>query len=140
MHERIAKLSDGVAGRTIHWKERRQYESPPPLGVWRAPQWELFSESDRKTFFNHEWTVTSQSDRAGYRLSGKPLKAEPAEMISEPVRVGSIQIPENGLPIVIMRDGPTVGGYPKLGMIDPPDLSWLAQCRPGQKVRFQLIS
>jgi allophanate hydrolase subunit 2 len=59
------------------------------------------------------------------------------EMISEPVRIGSIQIPGGGQPIVTMRDGPTVGGYPKLGMIDPRDLSWLTQCRPGQKVRFR---
>jgi allophanate hydrolase subunit 2 len=58
------------------------------------------------------------------------------ELLSEPVRVGTIQVPENGLPIVTMRDGPTVGGYPKLGMVDPADLSWLTQCRPGQKVRF----
>jgi allophanate hydrolase subunit 2 len=55
------------------------------------------------------------------------------------VRVGSVQVPENGQPIVTMRDGPTVGGYPKLGMIDPADLSWLAQCRPGRQVRFQPI-
>ena len=59
-------------------------------------------------------------------------------MVSEPVRVGSIQVPENGLPIVTLRDGPTVGGYPKLGVIAPDDISWLVQCRPGQKIRFQL--
>jgi len=49
-----------------------------------------------------------------------------------------VQVPENGQPIVTMRDGPTVGGYPKLGWVDGRDLSWLAQCRPGQKVRFQI--
>ena len=57
-------------------------------------------------------------------------------MISEPVLPGSVQIPTDGQPIVTMCDGPTVGGYPKLGLVDGADLSWLAQCRPGLKVRF----
>jgi allophanate hydrolase subunit 2 len=92
---------------------------------------------DRELFFTQVWTVTSQSDRVGYRLGGAPLGSRLPQLISEPVRVGTVQVPENGLPIVTMRDGPTVGGYPKLGMVDPADVSWLAQCRPGQKVRFQ---
>jgi len=53
------------------------------------------------------------------------------------MRVGTIQVPEGGVPIVTMRDGPTIGGYPKLGVLEPGDLSWLAQCRPGQTVRFR---
>ena len=70
---------------------------------------------------------------------GEPLQSAQAQIISEPVRVGSVQIPENSQPIVTMRDGPTVGGYPKLGLVDPADLSWLVQSRPGQKVRFQSV-
>jgi allophanate hydrolase subunit 2 len=61
-------------------------------------------------------------------------------MLSEPVRVGTVQVPGNGQPIVTMRDGPTVGGYPKLGMIDPAQVSWLAQCGPGQSVRFRPVA
>jgi len=114
------------------WKEIRDYNSPPALRVWNGPQREMFSDA----FFEQEWTVTTQCNRVGYRLMGEPLEFTPCEILSEPVRVGTIQIPENGMPIVTMRDGPTVGGYPKLGMVDPEDLSWLAQCRPGQKVRF----
>ena len=83
--------------------------------------------------------MSSQSDRVGYRLTGNPLKPSATQIISEPVLVGSIQIPANGLPIVTMRDGPTVGGYPKLGLVDAADLSWLAQCRPGTKVKFELV-
>ena len=62
------------------------------------------------------------------------------EMTSEPVRVGSIQVPESGELIVTMRDGPTVGGYPKIGMVDAGDVSRLAQCRPGQRIRFRAPS
>lgn len=59
-------------------------------------------------------------------------------MRSEPQVVGSIQVPPNGQPIVTMRDGPTVGGYPKIGIVDPDSLPWLAQCRPGVKFRMAL--
>ena len=134
------QLPAGVAGRVLAWGERRNYDSPPALRVWLGPQCDLFSEAEREKFFSEPWIVTSQSDRVGYRLSGVQLKSTTAQILSEPVRVGSVQVPENGQPIVTMRDGPTVGGYPKIGMVDPRDLSWLAQCRPGQHVRFQLQS
>jgi allophanate hydrolase subunit 2 len=127
-----------VAGRIAPWDECRNYSEPPSLRVWPGPQWDSFSEADRQSFFSAEWRVTSQSDRVGYRLTGPFLKTQTTQIISEPVRVGSVQVPENGQPIVTLRDGPTVGGYPKLGMIDPADVSWLTQCRPGQKVSFRL--
>jgi biotin-dependent carboxylase-like uncharacterized protein len=133
------QLPPGVAGRIVASGERRDYASPPPLRVWPGPQWSFFSQTDRDAFFAEEWSVMPQSDRVGYRLSRMALNPRSTQIISEPVRTGSLQVPEGGQPIVIMRDGPTVGGYPKLGMIDPADLSWLAQCRPGQKVRFQPI-
>jgi biotin-dependent carboxylase-like uncharacterized protein len=134
------ELPSGVAGRAVDRSERRDYEFPPPLRVWRGPQWDVFSCGDRELFFGQEWTVSSQSDRVGYRLSAKPLKVSETQIISEPVLVGSIQIPPNGQPLVTMRDGPTVGGYPKLGLVDAADLSSLAQCRPGVKLRFNLVS
>jgi len=126
------------AGRGVHWEERRDYRIPPVLRVWPGPQWETFSEEDRARFFEQEWTVTAQSDRMGYRLDGEALKPRQSDVISEPVLVGSIEIPPNGLPVVTMRDGPTVGGYPKIGVLDSADVSWLAQCGPSQKVRFGL--
>ncbi len=131
------QLPPGIGARMVASLERRNYAQLPALKVWPAPQTDLFSESDRVRFFGEPWTVSSHSDRVGYRLAGKPLASIPAQILSEPVRVGTIQVPENGLPIVTMKDGPTVGGYPKLGVIDPADLSWFAQCRPGQAIRFQ---
>ena len=119
----------------VPWNEIRNYSAPPALRIWSGPQREMFSNR----FFEQEWTVTPQSNRVGYRFAGEPLQFNKCELLSEPVRVGTIQVPENGLPIVTMRDGPTVGGYPKLGMVDPADLSWLTQCRPGQKVSFLTV-
>lgn len=131
------ELPAGVAGRTIPSLERRDYNRPPRLKVWPAPQTDCFDREQRERFFATLWTVTPESDRVGYRLGGVPIGAPPGQLLSEPVRVGTVQVPENGLPIVTMRDGPTVGGYPKLGVLDSADVSWLAQCRPGQQIRFQ---
>jgi len=137
--EASINLPDAVASRVAAWEERRDYDRPPVLRVWPGPQFDWFEPAERKRFFEQGWTVSSQSDRTGYRIEGKALKAPDRELISEPVRIGSIQVPRSGQPIVTLRDGPTVGGYPKLGMIDPRDLSWLVQCRPGQQVRFRLV-
>jgi biotin-dependent carboxylase-like uncharacterized protein len=131
-------LPEHVAGRMAPWSEQRDYRVPPPLRFWRGPQWEFFGEADRQKFFAQSWTVSSQCDRVGYRLTSDPLKPRDEQIISEPVRVGTIQVPENGQPIVTLRDGPTVGGYPKLGLVDAADLSWLVQCCAGQTVRFRL--
>jgi biotin-dependent carboxylase-like uncharacterized protein len=136
----ITAFPRSVAGRSLSRDERRDYQSPPRLRVWPGPQWNRFNPADRTRFYQQEWTVTSQSDRAGYRLSGEPLTSFTSQIISEPVLPGTIQIPENGAPIVTMPDGPTVGGYPKIGLLDPADLPWLAQCRPGQKIRFQPLA
>ncbi|TMP99631.1 MAG: biotin-dependent carboxyltransferase family protein [Verrucomicrobia bacterium] len=133
------ELPCGIAGRVVDRDEQRRYESPPPLRVWRGPQWSCFSETDRDVFFAQEWAVSSQSDRIGYRLLGMALKSQTAQILSEPVLVGTIQVATDGQPIVTMRDGPTVGGYPKLGLLEAADSSWLAQCRPGGKVRFHLV-
>jgi biotin-dependent carboxylase-like uncharacterized protein len=133
----VFRLPPGVSSRTVPWTEQRDYGNPPPLRVWPAPQWDLFSAAQRDQFFAGEWTVSPQSDRSGYRLFGPAIKHEIGELLSEPVIVGTIQVPPDGQPIVTMRDGPTVGGYAKLGVVHPSDLSWLSQIQPGQRVRFR---
>lgn len=132
-------LPASVAGRRLTPSEQRNYREPPRLRLWRGPQWQEFSEAARERLSAQRWKVTVEIDRVGYRLEGRhPLPDYPGEMISEPVRPGSVQVPADGQPIVTMPDGPTVGGYPKIGLVEPEDLSWLAQCRPGQDIRFTL--
>jgi len=128
-----------VAEGWVVWSEQRDHDSPPLIKVWRGPQWERFGEEERRCFIDTEWTVSSRSDRAGYRLEGARLNAPAEEMRSEPAVVGSVQVPPNGQPIVTMRDGPTIGGYPKIGVVDPESLPWLAQCRPGVPFRWVLV-
>lgn len=131
------QLPAGVAGQTVPPSERRNYAQPPRLRVWPGPQFEEFSVADRARFADQAWTVSSRSDRVGYRLDGPPLTSRSQQLLSEPVRLGTVQVPDNGAPIVTLQDGPTVGGYTKLGVVASEDLSWLAQCRPGQEVCFR---
>jgi biotin-dependent carboxylase-like uncharacterized protein len=133
-------LPSGVSNRVASWSDRWDFKEPPQIRVYLGPQWKSFSQAERQRFLTSDWKVSPQSDRVGYRLEGPALKADPPEIYSEPVRVGSIQVPENGLPIITMPDGPTVGGYPKIALVDHADLAWVAQCRPGQSLRFQLVS
>ncbi|MGC1478865.1 MAG: biotin-dependent carboxyltransferase family protein [Chthoniobacterales bacterium] len=126
-----------TAGAWAWWEDRRVYDNPPPLKIWPGPQWDWFTDDARRQLFETEWTVSSRSDRVGYRLEGATLAAPRREMTSEPVLVGSIQIPPGGQPIVTLRDGPTVGGYPKIALVDADSLDWLTQCAPhGPSIRF----
>ncbi len=129
-------LPPGVGGRVAPWSEQRRYNHPPRLRVWPAPQREWFAPEERERFFAQSWKVAPQSNRIGYRLQAEALRPPTRSMISEPVRVGSIQIPPGGQPVVILRDGPTVGGYPKIGIVDPSDIDWLVQTAPGRSIRF----
>ena len=121
-----------VARRMLPAKTRGQ----GPFRIWPGPQWADFSPAARERFFQGPWQVGSQCDRVGYRLMGPALPVPLLEMTSEPVLPGSIQIPPEGHPIVIMPDGPTLGGYPQLGVVDPEDLGRLAQLPPGAVLSF----
>lgn len=129
----------GVGYRWVNPVEQRDYAAAPALRVWPGPQRDLFPPEARSAFFSQKWRVSARSDRTGYRLEGVAIDVPPLSLPSEPVLPGSIQIPPDGCPIVTMRDGPTVGGYPKIGVIDPRDLSWMTQIRPSAFVRFQPI-
>mgnify|MGYP001557392717 FL=1 len=109
------------------------------IHVMRGPQARLFDDSAWLDFLTTRFTVSLASDRAGYRLEGATLKHSGAPALpSEPVCVGAVQIPDGGSPIVIMHDGPTVGGYPRIAVIRSSEISRFAQLAPGDAVRFEL--
>ncbi len=105
--------------------------------VWPGPQADRFDPAVVKAFFGSVWRVSPRSDRVGYRMEGLALKVPGGWMSSEPVLPGSVQVPPEGCPIVTMPDGPTVGGYPKLGMVDPRDLWVVAQTGAGGEVCWE---
>ena len=87
--------------------------------------------------FACEWRVASASDRQGVRLEGASLHvAETIERISEPVSPGTVQLPPDGAPIVLLADAQTHGGYPRIGHAIRADWPRLAQLRPGDRLRF----
>ncbi|MEF1229198.1 allophanate hydrolase, partial [Vibrio fortis] len=82
------------------------------------------------------FTVSQNSNRMGYRLSGEPVESPAITMLSEGIALGAIQIPKDGQPIILLNDRQTIGGYPKLGCVARIDLPRLAQAKPGQHVTF----
>jgi biotin-dependent carboxylase-like uncharacterized protein len=122
--------------------ERVDLLTPGPYSIRFVPgrHWPLFAEAVRERFCLGEYRIGPQSDRQGYRLSGPTLMPEqPIEMISEGVTFGTVQVPPDGEPIVLMASRQTTGGYPRLGEVASVDLPLLAQLPPGSAVRFQPI-
>ena len=109
--------------------------------VVAGAHWPVFSAEAQRAFVTTAFTLTTNSDRMGYRLEGTKLATrEPIEMISEGVSFGTIQVPPDGNPIILMADCQTTGGYPKIAHAASVDLPLLAQMVPGQTIRFELIS
>lgn len=102
--------------------------------------WPEFSQASRRAFAASEFRISAQSDRMGYRLQGPSLSMhQPRQMLSEAACFGTVQVPSGGEAIILMADRQTTGGYPKIAQIATVDLPALAQCAPGQALRFQQI-
>jgi allophanate hydrolase subunit 2 len=107
------------------------------IRAFDGPQRDWFAD-DR--FFAQDYEVTPASNRMGLRLAGEPLARRPAELVSEAVAPGAVQVTNDGRPVVLGVDGQTIGGYPKVAHVIRADLDLLAQLRPGQKVRFARVT
>jgi len=106
-----------------------------------GPQSEYFTNEGREAFLSSDYVVTVESDRMGYRLDGSEVeRRDSLVMISDAIPVGSIQVPESGKPIIIMRDAQTTGGYPKIGVVTTSDVSLLGQVKPNDEVKFSQTS
>ena len=127
-----------------HWCPVRRVSDeliPQDAGSLSLPlvagyEWIEFSSADRARVFDATWTVDPASDRTACRLAGPALTTGPRVLDSTPLVDGTVQVTGDGLPLVFMRDRPTIGGYAKLGSVDPIALDALAQARPGTSVRF----
>jgi biotin-dependent carboxylase-like uncharacterized protein len=108
-----------------------------PIRVLRGPEYDSFTEAAHESFWADEWLVTPNSNRMGYRLAGAELeRTRKTDLLSHAVLPGTIQVPPNGQPIVLMSDAQTTGGYPKIGAVIQADLWKLAQVRLNAAVRF----
>jgi 5-oxoprolinase (ATP-hydrolysing) subunit C len=112
-----------------------------PFRLVLGPQDDYFTEPSLTTLLKADFTVTHHMDRMAYRLDGPLLEHRDGyNIITDGVVPGSISVPGTGLPLVLMRDAPTVGGYPKIATVIESDLGRLAQQRPGTVVSFQAVT
>jgi biotin-dependent carboxylase-like uncharacterized protein len=117
------------------------YSQREPLRLILGPQDDRFTPRGIETFLTSEYKVTAQSDRMGYRLEGPKIEhVKGADIISEGIARGAIQVPGDGLPIILLWDAQVSGGYTKIANVITPDQDSLAQTMPGETLRFQEVS
>jgi len=135
-------LDRSVLGRRFPSELLPPYSDSPVLRVIMGPEDDHFKPESIESFLSQEWLITEASDRMGYRLEGEPLRhnEKGAEIISDGIALGSIQVPKDGKPIVLLKDRQAVGGYAKIATVISVDIPLIAQTLPGNKVRFERIS
>ncbi|WP_046214391.1 5-oxoprolinase subunit C family protein [Paenibacillus wulumuqiensis] len=143
--ESSGKMDDSSSISTVPWQVSRlllpAQTGHPVIRILPGRQWEDFTPVSRQSLLEDSYRVTPQSDRMGYRLSGTPLELKtPQNYISEAVAHGTIQVPADGQPIVLMADRQTLGGYAKIAQVISLDLSVMAQLAPGHTIRFEQVS
>ena len=112
-----------------------------PIRVLFGPQDDEFADETKKLLIESDWKISATSDRMGYRLEGPILKhLHDHNIVTDGTVNGSIQVPGNGQPIVLMPDRGTSGGYPKIATVISPDLGRFAQIPVGRPFRFKAIS
>ena len=133
------------------WKRLDGFTLPPelnpalpadaPLSLMTGLQEDLFTEEGIATLFSSEYTITSESDRMGCRLDGAKIEhVKGGDIVSDGVPLGAVQIPSHGMPIVMLADRQTTGGYTKIGVLTPLSIEALVQKMPGSPVRFRKAS
>lgn len=117
-------------------------EPPPaqqgPIRVVLGPQDDYFTAAGIATLMNSEYVISEQADRMGMRLTGPVIEhgAKGFNIVSDGIPTGGMQVPGNGLPLILLADRQTTGGYPKIATVISWDLPRLVQCRPGTRLRF----
>lgn len=108
--------------------------------VLPGPRVDWFASGELDVLLRTDWTVRAESNRVGVRLDGPALRrARDEELPSEPTLPGAVQVPADGRPIVFGPDAPVTGGYPVIAVAVAADLGVLAQQRPGDRLRFELV-
>ena len=146
---RALRTGDRLPLARIEAEERQEFRlSPPPdltppdqVRIVFGPQQEFFSGDALLAFVTDTFTVSRDADRMGLRLKGPKLTHKDGyNIVSDGIVTGAIQIPGSGLPIVLLADHQTTGGYPKIGTVIRSDLPSVGRLKPGDPVRFREIS
>ena len=151
----------GLEGRALQAGDELPLGEPPPappprrvpralvpacgndvtLRVVRGPQEHAFTPEGIRTFYESTYTLTDRSDRMGARLDGPVIEAAGGryDIVSDAVPTGSVQVPGDGKPIVLLADRQTTGGYAKIAVVAAVDLPLIAQAAPGAAIRFRPV-
>lgn len=165
MEGRALRAGDYIEASTAEWRPTPATLRSSPSGKLKWPLWhaggfaeaheetavvrllpgahgDWLSEAGKQCLFDNPFRIGVSSDRMGYRLEGNVLELTSGrgELISEPVALGTVQLPPNGNPIVLLADRQTTGGYPRIGQVASVDLPVLAQLKPGDSVTFNPVS
>jgi biotin-dependent carboxylase-like uncharacterized protein len=140
----VLRVRPSRFGAEIAVREMTPYEYGDELvaDVVMGPQVDRFTEASLRTFLASEYTITFESDRMGYCLQGEAIThSQGADIVSDGIVTGAIQIPQSGQPILMMSDHATTGGYTKIATMTTLDTWRVAQCAPGQgKIRLKATS
>jgi len=117
------------------------YNGEVTVRVVMGPQDEYFTKEGLDTFLGSQYEVTNEADRMGYRLAGPKINHKSgADIISDGITMGSVQVPGHGAPIIMMADRQTTGGYTKIATAITPDINFVGQLKPKDMIRFKAIS
>ena len=121
---------------SIFWPD---FSAPLQLGLVPGYQQHWFDEAQWQQLCGTDYQVSALYDRMGYRLQGEPLLYQSRALLSEGISYGAVQLPPDGLPIVLLNDRQTLGGYPKPGVVLARHAAALAQRQQGQPINFYRI-
>ncbi|MEC2072288.1 5-oxoprolinase subunit C family protein [Alkalihalophilus marmarensis] len=126
------------------WRVRTSVTLPNKETVIRVlpgTHYDTFTEESKERFYNDAFQISPQSDRMGYRLDGSELaRSEASEVVSEAVALGTVQVPADGNPIILLADRQTTGGYPRIAQVISVDIPKLAQMKPGDSIQFSEVT
>ena len=142
-YSRTLQAGDELQTAAASGATEHRIDLPPlsdgPIRVVMGPQDEEFGDA-KELFLDSEWKVSATSDRMGYRLEGPVIKhLHGHNIVTDGTVNGSIQVPGNGQPIVLMSDRNTTGGYPKIATVMTADLGRFAQLPAGRGFRFKAV-
>ncbi len=140
------RLVRGPAGDLVEVRRMPASWLPTYLGSHRlrvvpGPQDAAFTRRGIQTFLSSAYKISSASDRMGYRMEGPAVEhAGSADIVSDGTPAGAVQVAADGMPLVLLADRGTTGGYAKIATVIAVDLPRLAQSRPGDRVFFDAVT
>ncbi len=137
----VSGLTDLFLQQPMHRIQWQGTQQSPILRVVLGPQEDAFTAQGIATFTSAHYALTVDSNRMACKLKGTAIATvNGSDIISDGIVEGSIQVASDGQPIVMLADHQTTGGYAKIATVIPPDVAVLAQCRPGDRILFCVVS